>query len=122
MEPFGSLRESKQKLRELFTDIKKVNFLNSRKNQNKLNGWMTFYDAKSCFVVKICIDREHHFGIEIIKERETAPMQLAIQKQVEKPFKKPLARLWIKIEFLRMTLCFSQDQLQLGSSSRVSKI
>ena len=67
---------------------------------------MTFYDAKSCFDVKICIDREHHFGIEIIKERETAPMQLAIQKQVEKPFKKPLARLLDKNRVLENDVMF----------------
>ena len=54
---------------------------------------MMFYDAKSCSDVKSCIDREYHFGIEIIKEGETAPMQLAIQKQIQKSFKKPHARL-----------------------------
>ena len=72
MEKAETLGESKMKLRKFFPQLKQVSFLHSRGNQeNILNGWMEFENAKNCSDVSKIIEAKKPFGLVIMKEGPT---------------------------------------------------
>ena len=97
MEKSETLRESKLNLRKYFPQLKQVSFLHSRANQeNTLNGWMEFENAKNCSDVKKIIEADKPFGLVIMKEVPTRNKefnQLKIIKPVFSPKTTPKNRI-----------------------------
>ena len=69
---FANLRPAKEELQKNFPKVARINFCGQRPNQNTMNVWLNFGNAKDCADAMKLIEEKSPLGIKFLKIGETA--------------------------------------------------
>ena len=69
---FANLRPAKEELQKNFPKVARLNFCGQRPNQNTMNVWLNFGNAKDCADAMKLIEEKSPLGIKFLKIGETA--------------------------------------------------